>query len=104
MRESFGLPAKRVRRDGTQSAKQKRTLIRKDSAASSRVLRLSSRGPLRIAPSLASSSVTAGIQLSSTSVSTIIRTREGEMTMELRRGWRDRSTAWKSLAGSAGVS
>lgn len=63
------------------------TLMRRASATSSSVLRLSSRGPLLIAPSLASSSVTAGIQSSLTSVSMMISMSFGDIVMELRRGW-----------------
>lgn len=69
------------------------TLIRSASATSSSVLRLSSRGPLLIAPSFASSSVTAGIHSSFTSVSTMMSINLGEMEMELRRGCSCRSTA-----------
>lgn len=80
------VPCLAVNISSFESCKQLVTLIRSASATSSSVLRLSSRGPLLIAPSFASSSVTAGIHSSLTSVSTMMSINLGEMEMELRRG------------------
>lgn len=75
------------------------TFNRSASATLSRVRRPSTRAPPRIAPSLASSSVTAGIHVSSTSVSAIMRMSSGEMVIESRNGWRERSTALGDVTG-----
>ena len=71
-----------------------RTLILSDSATSSRSFRLSTRGPLLMAPSFASNSSTVGTQSSLTSVSMIVLINAGEIPIETRSGCRDRSTSW----------
>lgn len=71
------------------------TLSRSASAAPSRSLRLSTRGPLRIAPSLASSSRTAGTHAGPTSVSMTVSMSAGEIPIDTRSGCSERSTAWR---------
>lgn len=73
------------------------TLILKASATSSKLLRFSILGPLLIAPNFASNSMTAGIQSSPTSVSTIKFIKLGEMTIECKRGCRLLSTAFSKM-------